>query len=204
MAKERFRNGRNGETLPEPEGREATVTRTTVRQIRGRGSGAGARRRSGAQPSRRVPCRYVATGPVPVQRRADRLPRAAPDRPARQRQHRGRHLVAHPAAPGHHDGRHARRPAAGRTGARPPLAQLRRPGRRSLRGARRHRGLRPRRLPRPCPAQRRSEEHTSELQSHHDLVCRLLLEKKKKKKKNTKIKKKKKTKQQLKKKQKKN
>src|SRR5574343_359594 len=25
----------------------------------------------------------------------------------------------------------------------------------------------------------RSEEHTSELQSHHDLVCRLLLEKKK-------------------------
>src|SRR5437773_7175155 len=31
----------------------------------------------------------------------------------------------------------------------------------------------------------RSEEHTSELQSHHDLVCRLLLEKKKKKKKTT-------------------
>src|SRR6266540_7413134 len=30
----------------------------------------------------------------------------------------------------------------------------------------------------------RSEEHTSELQAHHDLVCRLLLEKKKKKKKN--------------------
>src|SRR5438034_7529154 len=29
----------------------------------------------------------------------------------------------------------------------------------------------------------RSEEHTSELQSHSDLVCRLLLEKKKKKKK---------------------
>src|SRR5471032_3645797 len=27
----------------------------------------------------------------------------------------------------------------------------------------------------------RSEEHTSELQSHHDIVCRLLLEKKKKK-----------------------
>src|SRR5437667_821522 len=26
---------------------------------------------------------------------------------------------------------------------------------------------------------KRSEEHTSELQSHHDLVCRLLLEKKK-------------------------
>src|SRR5438132_13921075 len=46
--------------------------------------------------------------------------------------------------------------------------------------------------PRPCPSARacssteaispdgmRSEEHTSELQSHSDLVCRLLLEKKK-------------------------
>src|SRR5690349_25002705 len=32
----------------------------------------------------------------------------------------------------------------------------------------------------------RSEEHTSELQSRRDLVCRLLLEKKKKKKKNIK------------------
>src|SRR5437667_5692902 len=31
----------------------------------------------------------------------------------------------------------------------------------------------------------RSEEHTSELQSHHDLVCRLLLEKKKKNKNTT-------------------
>src|SRR6266540_5692988 len=31
------------------------------------------------------------------------------------------------------------------------------------------------------PIMPRSEEHTSELQSHHDLVCRLLLEKKKKK-----------------------
>src|SRR5437588_5072683 len=29
------------------------------------------------------------------------------------------------------------------------------------------------------PTRRRSEEHTSELQSHSDLVCRLLLEKKK-------------------------
>src|SRR5438034_6428852 len=55
--------------------------------------------------------------------------------------------------------------------------------------------LRPARLPRrlivsqeshrplrvPHPAIPRSEEHTSELQSHSDLVCRLLLEKKKKK-----------------------
>src|SRR5260221_9498882 len=31
-----------------------------------------------------------------------------------------------------------------------------------------------------CPECPRSEEHTSELQSHSDLVCRLLLEKKKK------------------------
>src|SRR5438132_9221533 len=34
--------------------------------------------------------------------------------------------------------------------------------------------------PRPPSGPRRSEEHTSELQSHSDLVCRLLLEKKKK------------------------
>src|SRR5574343_748703 len=39
---------------------------------------------------------------------------------------------------------------------------------------------------------RRSEEHTSEIQSHHDLVCRLLLEKKKKKKKKKRQQKKKK------------
>ena len=32
----------------------------------------------------------------------------------------------------------------------------------------------------PSPCDRRSEEHTSELQSLYDLVCRLLLEKKKK------------------------
>src|SRR5438034_4147045 len=32
---------------------------------------------------------------------------------------------------------------------------------------------------RTVPAEMRSEEHTSELQSHSDLVCRLLLEKKK-------------------------
>src|SRR5208283_6119482 len=31
----------------------------------------------------------------------------------------------------------------------------------------------------PAGVHVRSEEHTSELQSHHDLVCRLLLEKKK-------------------------
>src|SRR5690242_21488035 len=43
----------------------------------------------------------------------------------------------------------------------------------------------PRRRPRPAGPRRgcredRSEEHTSELQSHVNLVCRLLLEKKKK------------------------
>src|SRR5438477_1323991 len=38
---------------------------------------------------------------------------------------------------------------------------------------------------RPSPV--RSEEHTSELQSHVNLVCRLLLEKKKKKKQNNSI-----------------
>src|SRR5260221_5256865 len=42
----------------------------------------------------------------------------------------------------------------------------------------RHRGG-PRAGSRRCRNTRRSEEHTSELQSHSDLVCRLLLEKKK-------------------------
>src|SRR5438034_6264582 len=37
------------------------------------------------------------------------------------------------------------------------------------------------------PSLKRSEEHTSELQSHSDLVCRLLLEKKKKTKHSTKL-----------------
>src|SRR5690349_22602459 len=41
--------------------------------------------------------------------------------------------------------------------------------------------------PKPRPLKRRSEEHTSELQSRRDLVCRLLLEKKKKKKTNKKM-----------------
>src|SRR5437773_7270445 len=47
-----------------------------------------------------------------------------------------------------------------------------------------HRCSSPRTIPTRCTSARtccssRSEEHTSELQSHHDLVCRLLLEKKK-------------------------
>src|SRR5437867_9953929 len=40
---------------------------------------------------------------------------------------------------------------------------------------------RPRARPTAGPTGNRSEEHTSELQSPYDLVCRLLLEKKKKK-----------------------
>src|SRR5438034_3985642 len=43
---------------------------------------------------------------------------------------------------------------------------------------------RPELLPSEVRGQVRSEEHTSELQSHSDLVCRLLLEKKKKNNKN--------------------
>src|SRR5438874_10567037 len=52
-----------------------------------------------------------------------------------------------------------------------------------LRGERLRLFLRDRILAKACLL--RSEEHTSELQSRRDLVCRLLLEKKKKQKKNT-------------------
>src|SRR5438094_6321050 len=69
-----------------------------------------------------------------------------------------------------------------------PRARIRNPARRP-RG--RPNGLRPPSRSAPVPAAHRaagsssvrSEEHTSELQSPYDLVCRLLLEKKKKKKK---------------------
>src|SRR5437773_12344027 len=62
--------------------------------------------------------------------------------------------------------------------------------RRILRARRQHRLYRIGPEPGVCrgtadPWFRRSEEHTSELQSHHDLVCRLLLEKKNKNKKQT-------------------
>src|SRR5438105_11288302 len=51
-----------------------------------------------------------------------------------------------------------------------------------------HRRVRPERVVAPGRLlARRSEEHTSELQSRVDLVCRLLLEKKKKKKKKKKM-----------------
>src|SRR3712207_9169611 len=49
-------------------------------------------------------------------------------------------------------------------------------------GARADRNRRPARSPRAARGARRSEEHTSELQSRQYLVCRLLLEKKKKRK----------------------
>src|SRR6266511_5332490 len=53
--------------------------------------------------------------------------------------------------------------------------------------------IRPTRAPRPSSVRpSRSEEHTSELQSRENLVCRLLLEKKKKKKKQHRTSKKKK------------
>src|SRR5699024_12179008 len=72
---------------------------------------------------------------------------------------------------------------------RPPTDGDRRPGGTAGRGAVHQRGpTQPqRRSGRPChgagalPARPRSEEHTSELQSRFDLVCRLLLEKKNKK-----------------------
>src|SRR5438132_10268415 len=51
---------------------------------------------------------------------------------------------------------------------------------REQRGGAAHREL-VRARDRDLQAEARSEEHTSELQSHSDLVCRLLLEKKKKK-----------------------
>src|SRR5438034_3753052 len=80
------------------------------------------------------------------------------------RSHPGRGRPARPP-PG-------RRPARGGDSGR---AQVRRPAGRGRGGA----GPAP---PRTAPhVHLRSEEHTSELQSHSDLVCRLLLEKKKKK-----------------------
>src|SRR5207248_11158989 len=54
----------------------------------------------------------------------------------------------------------------------------------STTGARRIAGIDSRRNIHFQPAMPRSEEHTSELQSPYDLVCRLLLEKKKQKQKN--------------------
>src|SRR5690242_20953733 len=73
-----------------------------------------------------------------------------------------------------------RQPLAARLG--PVPAQLRRRGRAQARGERRQ-APEAAALEAPAAHRRsvvRSEEHTSELQSHVNLVCRLLLEKKKK------------------------
>src|SRR2546430_15248479 len=59
----------------------------------------------------------------------------------------------------------------------PGLRQVRLPARRGDLGRRRSDG--PGRRARGAHGPRRSEEHTSELQSQSNLVCRLLLEKKK-------------------------
>src|SRR5690606_42143587 len=56
---------------------------------------------------------------------------------------------------------------------------VRRGGLRRRRRARRRGGARRRRRPHGAVALARSEEHTSELQSRENLVCRLLLEQKK-------------------------
>src|SRR5690242_21597705 len=64
----------------------------------------------------------------------------------------------------------------------PPARSRRRPGSHDRRSARPcQSSRRPARSSRPnaATASPRSEEHTSELQSHVNLVCRLLLEKKK-------------------------
>src|SRR5690349_23457809 len=61
---------------------------------------------------------------------------------------------------------------------RSPRARGDLPGPRRERTGRRRRGP-DRRGPAPGTRLRRSEEHTSELQSRRELVCRLLLEKKK-------------------------
>src|SRR5438034_7373346 len=64
-----------------------------------------------------------------------------------------------------------------------PAAQAQPAKRRCNTKAARDSGARSILLPGRNMSNARSEEHTSELQSHSDLVCRLLLEKKKKKKK---------------------
>src|SRR5207237_10525708 len=59
------------------------------------------------------------------------------------------------------------------------LHEHRSPGAARSSGARAAGGRAPGPLDHPADRARRSEEHTSELQSHLNLVCRLLLEKKK-------------------------
>src|SRR5260370_16878666 len=71
-------------------------------------------------------------------------------------------------------------PSASRTPPAPPFPPRRRSAAARRPGSPAANGRRARRNPPPAPpAPVRSEEHTSELQSHLNLVCRLLLEKKK-------------------------
>src|SRR5437667_8439446 len=78
---------------------------------------------------------------------------------------------------------HAAPRAGARPRPRPSASRSRGPDRSRCRGSGEQGAVRPRERAGAAPAgpAARSEEHTSELQSHHDLVCRLLLEKKKKK-----------------------
>src|SRR5207249_11704820 len=78
---------------------------------------------------------------------------------------------------GHHRARRARSARPDRGGR--PRRRGRHPIRLQPRAAAR-RGIRVDLARAPPPAPQRSEEHTSELQSRFDLVCRLLLEKKNK------------------------
>src|SRR5207248_9865948 len=75
-------------------------------------------------------------------------------------------------APSRNPGR-STRPPRGRSAQSPP------PAARHPSTSRRARSRRPSAPPDGSPPLPRSEEHTSELQSPYDLVCRLLLEKKK-------------------------
>src|SRR5689334_24406302 len=67
-----------------------------------------------------------------------------------------------------------------RSAADPPRDRARRPVARAARRRDRSRGERPLAVSTRHESDRRSEEHTSELQSQFHLVCRLLLEKKNK------------------------
>src|SRR5687768_17926014 len=80
----------------------------------------------------------------------------------------------------HRQQREADAPGGGRLAVRqrPPWSSRHRPGQPAAEVALRHAEGQAG----PLPAEPRSEEHTSELQSRLHLVCRLLLEKKKKKK----------------------
>src|SRR5215204_7401795 len=148
-------------------GRSPAVVRRALRRRRAelvvlRRPGPPARRPLGRRDAGRLHVRRQAAPPALAPRRRDGLAAA---RPARARPHqRARAGGPHRGAGSgtdRPDGRGARAAAAGRQArcAAAPALSLLRPGA-------------------PRAGRARSEEHTSELQSHSDLVCRLLLEKK--------------------------